>query len=166
MRGNSLRHDERDRLQYEQAQPDREAQIMANPRIAEDVRRTMAEYLELPTTPSVQDARDLLIIGLPELCGANRILDVSIARGQPENGAMRSDDHVSRFEVEFPIHEWAGEEPIGVFPDPDDLHGVRVCPECGSERAVYAYSACHFIAGSEDVSCAGCGTTLYHEDWS
>lgn len=81
--------------------------------------------------------------------GRRQIRNVKIENGQPQHGELRSDDHVSDYELEFPIREW------------EEGHAME-CPECGEQRAVYEYNAYHYISVRWSIVCTTCGH-MYEE---
>lgn len=102
----------------------------------------------VPGTPRVGVLKTLEAAGItPTLRVHDRVIrGWSIESGNPTHGAMRSDDHVGHYEVEYT----------------DDS---KACPECGSHRLVYDYSAYHNISGSKHISCTVCHETVEREDW-
>lgn len=109
---------------------------------------------DIPGTPPVSELKVLKQVHSSEWRIENRrVRYFSITPGDPQHGAMRSDTHVGRYEVEVPIAE------IGV-------PGIgSKCPECGHRRALYRYRTHHNIAGSESVFCLRCEEKLHGEDW-
>lgn len=101
---------------------------------------------EMPAMSAVKTLQDAGI-DFPVTVGNRRIMAVSITRGKVGrgNGHLRSDDHISRYEVEYPAE----------------------CPEddCWSEVTRYKYSANHHIAGSERTYCPTCETIHDSEEW-
>lgn len=98
-------------------------------------------------TPSVGAVRTLRAadIDFPLTVHNVRIIGVSIKGGEPMNGAMRSDDHISYYEVEYPQ------------PCPKD--------DCHSEVTRYKYSTHGFEYGSEETFCPRCDTLHESEEW-
>ena len=111
------------------------------------------ENLSIPGTPPVRLARAIQRDQVPRQVGRRKVTDVSVTDGRPMHGAMRSDDHIGRFEIELPISEI----------DHETVEGRRC--ECGGVDALYRYSASHHIAGSETVFCLDCEEQLYNERW-
>lgn len=112
----------------------------------EEIKVALAEIEEtsLPGTPSIGAVRTLLAMTSPPITvGQRTVTRACIQEGRPRHGEMRSDDHISSFEVQY----------------------REECPECGSLRACYSYDAFHFIAGSESAKCEGCGFVYHHEEW-
>jgi len=109
---------------------------------------------DIPGTPPVTELEVLEHVHDSEWSVETRdVRDFSITRGDPQHGALRSDDHVGRYEVAFPLHE------AGLPGSP------RQCPECGGERGLYKYRAHHHIAGSESIYCLACEHQIHSEDW-
>ena len=110
---------------------------------------------DVPGTPpvsaveTVQEATDL-----PLSVGVHTIKSVGITQGRPGHGEMRSDTHVSSYEVELPIREIERETVEG-----------NECPTCGEQRAVYSYAVHHNIAGGQSISCSFCGEDLHSQEW-
>lgn len=110
---------------------------------------------KIPGTPMLSTARLLSEhFGTPFAVETRRVTDIRIQRGDPRHGAKRSDDHVSRYEVELPLGE------VGA----DAFEGVR-CPHCGGTDGLYRYHANHHIAGSQTLFCLDCEEVLYSEEW-
>lgn len=80
---------------------------------------------------------------LPIWIEHREIRRVRISRGRPSNGAMRSDDHISTWEMDY-----SGE-----------------CPECGHDRLRHRYHAHHHIAGSDHIWCLECEHEIRAEEW-
>ena len=91
---------------------------------------------------------------LPFGVGTRELKAATITSGRPGHGAMRSDDHVSLYEIELPLREVS-----------NDAVEANECLTCGEQRAVYSYSAHHNISGHEAVECAFCGDVHYSEEW-
>ena len=98
-------------------------------------------------TPSVSAVRTLEAAGInfPLTVGNLRIKAVRVQSGKPMHGEMRSDDHISLYEVEF----------------------LEPCPEkeCFSETRTYKYKANHHISGYMKEYCPRCGKVFKSEDW-
>lgn len=113
------------------------------------------EEAGVPGTPSVsmlsimRDGCDL-----PCEVGDRVVRRIGIEEGRPDHGALRSDTHVSDYEVTLPFAEVDS-----------DAYAPDECRECGEADGTYIYSAYHFIAGYETLVCHDCGTKLYGEDW-
>lgn len=86
--------------------------------------------------------------------GDRRIREFQIASGKPMRGELRSDDHISRYELELPLHEV----------DDATIPGAT-CPECGGRDVLYKYHANHHIAGYRSVFCLDCEERLHHNEW-
>jgi len=110
---------------------------------------------DVPGTPpvsvveTVQEATDL-----PLSVGVHTIKSVSITQGRPGHGAMRSDTHISHYEIEIPLREVSSE-----------TVEENECPVCGENRATYQFSAHHNIAGSRSITCTFCDETHHSEEW-
>lgn len=110
---------------------------------------------DVPGTPRVGALEVLNEVHDSETCTETRTLrGFSITRGDPQHGALRSDDHVGRYEVALPFAEVD-----------DDACPLDACPECDADRAVYKYNAHHYIAGGESLFCATCEANIYSEEW-
>ena len=110
---------------------------------------------DVPGTPPVGAFKVLNRIHDSEWQIQNRTVEsFSITTGRPRHGALRSDDHIGRYELRLPIAEV----------DDETVHGDS-CPECGGETALYRYSAHHHIAGSQSVFCLRCEQQLHSDDW-
>lgn len=110
---------------------------------------------DVPGMPNVHVMRVLQEVHEAEWdVDTRRLVDFGITTGDPQHGAMRSDDHVSRYVLRLPIVEVND----GTF------HGTE-CPECGGEMALYKYQAHHHIAGSESLFCTTCEEELWSEEW-
>lgn len=90
---------------------------------------------------------------LPTLVGTRKVKEIKIAHGNPRHGAMRSDDHLSKYEVELPLAEVSNE-----------VVRENAC-SCGCGTALYRYQAHHNIAGSEVILCTRCEETHHEERW-
>ena len=109
---------------------------------------------DIPGMPGVGDLKVLEHVHDSEWTVETReVREFSITKGDPRHGEKRSDDHVGRYEVEFPLRE----ADIPEFPEE--------CPECGGERGLYRYRAHHNIAGGETVWCLSCEHQLHSEEW-
>lgn len=109
----------------------------------------------IPGTPragAVKILRDG--VAFPVEVEDRHVTDARIKRGDPQHGAHRSDDHISRYVVETPLAGISNEAVPG-----------SVCPHCGGTDAEYSYRAHHYIAGGEAVECLTCGETLHSEEW-
>lgn len=110
---------------------------------------------DVPGTPPIGAITTIQkATSLPFSVGSRTVKSVSITRGKPQHGAFRSDTHIGRYEVELPLYEVDRETVT-----------VDECPECGEQTAVFSYSAHHYIAGSESISCSSCDETHYSEEW-
>lgn len=96
--------------------------------------------------PDVEAARVLEAAEMiPVTVEDRRIVELSITRGQPEHGEMRSDDHISDYAVEYD----------------------RDCDDCDRPtRHRHEYHAYHHIAGQVHTYCKRCGNTVNYEEWS
>jgi hypothetical protein len=143
-----------DRTDHQRARRDRGRQRRgpSTSRI-EAALETVANH-DIPGTPGTGDLRVLKHVHDSEWTVETReVRDFSVTRGDPQHGAKRSDDHVGRYTVAFPLFE-------------ADLSGVpEECPECGGERGVYTYRAHHYISGGESVTCLRCEQQLHSEEW-
>lgn len=108
----------------------------------EEAIETVAEH-DIPGTPPVWALKVLEHVYTPTEAGDRRLLTFDIARGRPRNGALRSDDHISHYKVEYP----------------------RECGECGHDTAVYEERAHHHIAGGHGIECAACGAVHESNEW-
>ena len=94
--------------------------------------------------PNVRDAKIVTrSFGLPITIEHKTIRELRVAKGDPTHGAKRSDDYVSKFEVEYPGR----------------------CDECGNGQLVYMYSINNMWYGGQDIRCEVCDTTLFEEVW-
>lgn len=113
-----------------------------------DVQEALEGLLDhaIPGTPRVSDLRTLEAAGIsaPVEVHERTVKEWAIQHGDPQHGAMRSDDHVKAYEVEY----------------------VAPCPECDSTHLRYEYDAYHHIAGSMRHYCPVCDHTLEEEEWS
>lgn len=110
---------------------------------------------EIPGTPNLSTLSIIKAgINIPFEVEGRRVTGLRIQEGRPEHGELRSDPHISRYEVEFPLSEV----------DPAVLEG-DACPHCGGERGKYRYNAHHHIAGGESVWCLRCEEQLYDKSW-
>jgi len=135
-----------------------------HPEMIENVGPTMEELSEaieaiqntdVPGTPPLSVVQTIQkATKLPLSVGVHTLKSVGITKGQPMHGAMRSDTHVSHYEVALPIREVSHEAVEG-----------DSCPSCGETRCTYSYSAHHHIAGGEGISCNTCGEDLYSQEW-
>lgn len=99
--------------------------------------------LNMPDVPPVWAAKVLSeAVSTPIYVGDMVIRSMSIQSGDPEHGAMRSDDHISGFEAYYP----------------------KDCPECPAGMATYEYRAHHHMAGSVSETC-DCGHVHEQEEW-
>jgi len=100
------------------------------------------------TTPSVSTLRVLQEAGItPTLeIGNTVILEWSITSGDPMNGALRSDDHVSSWKTAF-----------------RDMR--ESCPDCDAAWREYEYHSHHHIAGQVSETCQICGHEFESEEW-
>jgi hypothetical protein len=99
---------------------------------------------EIPGLPNVGTLRVLQALHESEWRTDGRLVkDFKIQQGRPDHGELRSDDHVSYYEVSFP----------------------STCSECGHGRAIYKYSANHHISGYDRVYCPNCEHVTHSEDW-
>lgn len=111
---------------------------------------------EVPGTPPMSAVRTIQdSIGLPFSVEDRTIKDARITLGDPDHGAMRSDDHVGGYEVILPFSDVKSEVVV-----------ADQCPECGiGNEALYRYRTMHNIAGNEVVFCANCESKLHCEEW-
>lgn len=115
-----------------------------NPRKVELARINIANAAYDQTTPHVEDVMALkLAEPMPWYCPSVVVTGVTITDGRPEHGALRSEDHVSKFEAIIP----------------------KECDECGHDYATFEYSANHHIAGHYHVTCRSCNTEHERESW-
>lgn len=145
----------RDRRHDEHTAPRHNRQPRREPAIdgptPSDIGEAFHALLETPVeqTPDLSAVRTLKDagIGFPVTVGDRRIIGVSIERGQTGIGAghLRSDDHISYYEVEYD----------------------EACPQdgCHSEVTRYKYSANHHIACRESTFCPRCDTVHESEEW-
>ena len=114
----------------------------------EDVKEALDALLDVDATntPPLSALRTLEAadITAPVSVGDRTVREWGITRGDPQHGALRSDDHVSYWEVEFP----------------------RPCGECGGNRARWEYSAHHHMAGYWKTYCPTCETVHDSEEWA
>lgn len=117
-----------------------------------------ADECQTHNVPGTPDVRALKVLrdgmALPLEVGDRKVVEASITDGDPQHGALRSDDHIGRYEVELPF--------AAVSPD---THEGDACHECGASRALYRYSANHHISGYERLYCLTCEEQVYSEDW-
>jgi hypothetical protein len=114
------------------------------------------EAMDVPGTPRVGVARTLRDgVAFPVNVSTRTVKSAAITGGRPDHGALRSDDHISRFEVVLPFAEVN-----------NDAVPVSECPECGFPDAVYTYSAHHHMSYAESVVCDSCGAEAYGDDTS
>lgn len=115
----------------------------------DDIRDALTELLthDVPGTPSMRALRTLQSAGItpPIDVGQRTVRSWSIANGRPRHGEMRSDDHVSGYDVEY--------------------RGDNPCYECGNGRLRYEYNAYHHISGSMRVYCPRCKDVKEEESW-
>lgn len=99
------------------------------------------------TTPTPSPILTLQEAGIeaPIQIGDVTITSFMITDGNPENGALRSDDHVSLWET--------------VFKSPDS------CPHCNGNWREYMYSAHHNINGRAKETCQICEHTFESQEW-
>lgn len=148
-------------------EPTPREKLVSDPELSREVRDHFAE-LDVPGTPDLRMARLIQTMGIPDWCGARQVHDVRIQKGDPVDGAARSDDHISRFEIEIPWSEINWDDVSGQKIGRENLRRrgyAEVCEECGCDRAMYVYSATHFISGFERVYCPDCETVYAHEEW-
>ena len=108
-----------------------------------DALEEIAEH-EVPGTPSISAVRKLLdATGLPVSVGGRTVRKARIQQGDPVHGALRSDDHISHYEVVVP----------------------KCCPECEHHLAVYVYNAYHNISGSRSLTCDSCEHVYESDHW-
>lgn len=82
--------------------------------------------------------------GTPIWIDDREIREISIRSGSPGHGALRSDDHVGEYEIEYDGH----------------------CPSCRDARLRFSYGSYHHIAGYFSVECTECGGEIESEEWS
>jgi len=115
----------------------------------EEVRAALDALLDRPADdlPDVSDLKVLKAaeIEFPVTVGDRRVLTASITHGNPRHGEMRSDDHVSGYEVEF-VEDCLAED-------------------CFSDVLRWTYSATHNIAGRYKTYCPSCETVHDAEEW-
>ena len=114
----------------------------------EDIASALAELEGHTTsTPSPAPIRTLkkANISTPLHIGQCTIMSAHITSGNPRNGALRSDDHVSLWETVFRSRE--------------------ECPYCGSHWREYQFSAHHHIAGHSSETCQMCEHVFESEEW-
>lgn len=114
----------------------------------DDIAAALAELEgHTTTTPSPSPIRTLQDAGIkaPLHIGHCTITSFEITSGNPRNGALRSDDHVSLWETVFRSRE--------------------TCPDCGSHWREYVYTSHHHIAGRSAETCQMCEHTFESEEW-
>ena len=96
--------------------------------------------------PSLSTLRDIqLCFGNSVGVGKVTIKSFVIEPGAPEHGAMRSDNHVKKYEAIQPAF----------------------CEECESTHSARVeYGAYHHIAGYHSVTCLNCDNDIIDEQWS
>lgn len=99
---------------------------------------------ELPPIGVVKTLEDARISG-PVKVHDREVVDWQITPGSPEHGELRSDDHISKWVVEY--------------------HGEEVCHNCESTRVRFDYLANHHISGRYSKECAFCGKIHEEEYW-
>ncbi len=105
----------------------------------------LSRHTTTTPTPSpiltLQEAR----IEAPIQIGNVTITSFMITSGNPENGALRSDDHVSLWETVFPSRE--------------------SCPDCSGNWREYMYTSHHNINGRSKETCQICEHTFESQEW-
>ena len=103
------------------------------------------ELLNGPDVPETAVAKAIeSTFTLPISVGHVRIDELVITRGNPQHGAMRSDDHVGRYTARQPAY----------------------CETCETQTThEITYRAHHYIAGSHAAHCSLCDTATIDEDW-
>lgn len=121
----------------------------------DDISRALlaAAEADIPGAPPVGAAKILCHLAPRERTTGNgrRIETVRITHGDPQHGAKRSDDHISRYDIVAPLEQ--------VHHSPDE------CPECDSQSARYVSHAKHYLAGYEVIECARCEHEIWGESW-
>lgn len=129
-----------------------------------DQQRTLKDAIEYlhnhddPTkAPPVWVAREVNAgLKLPYDSGSFQVIRVDVTEGRPDHGALRSDAHISHWEVAAGLSALRGREEITL---------PVSCPDCGAHGGVYRYHANHHIAGYERAACEACGKLLDSNDW-
>ena len=81
---------------------------------------------------------------MPISVGQVRIEELRVANGNPQHGAMRSDNHISRYLARQPAY----------------------CETCETQTThEITYRAHHYIAGNHAAHCSLCDTATIDEDW-
>ena len=97
---------------------------------------------DVPATPVAKAIESTFT--MPIAVGNVRIDELSITRGNPQHGALRSDDHVGRYTAQQPAY----------------------CETCETQTThEITYRAHHYIAGSHAAHCTLCDTATIDEDW-
>jgi len=113
----------------------------------EDIASALAELEGHTTsTPSPAPIRTLkkANISTPLHIGQCTIMSFEITTGNPRNGALRSDDHVSLWETVFQSRE--------------------SCPDCSGNWREYMYTSHHNINGRSEEKCQICEHTLESQE--
>jgi len=110
---------------------------------------------DVPGTPAVSVVETIQeATGFPFAAGSRMIKSAGITNGRPMHGELRSDTHISQYEIELPLREV----------DRETVEADE-CPVCGETRATYQFSVHHNIAGYRSVTCTFCDETHHSEEW-
>lgn len=101
------------------------------------------DTVDLPEQPSLDSLRAIdEAFSLPQSTGHRILREFDWRQGQPRNGAMRSDAHISRLRIDF----------------------KRECPECERDDAAYQYRAQGFEYIYWSIKCVSCGHVHEEEE--
>lgn len=133
---------------------------------------TLAEAIEaitdhaVPGTPGVNVIETIQsAAGFPFSVGSRTVREASIKSGNPSHGAMRTDAHVSYYEIVLPIRELQYDEVDVDAIDLELAEGVHEpsCDGCASREAIFRYRASQHTVLSE-VVCEQCDAVIHRHD--